>query len=791
MESYIYETVTLSPTQVSEGFLYTINSRPPSFFTANVKSLCIPGDIHPDAALRVLTVCQGVVNLAFWISDYRPTPPPFSAIASLRPQRLSLNTGGLFGRICPDFTHPFFEQVTHLEVVDWPGMLISGSHFQLLPALTHLALDLDQLDELVIKQLRLILETCERLRVLLCLVRYAVDIPVASAALAGLDDGVGKLAVLSEGSDVLENWEGSLAGSSDTSLWTYAEQINEAKKAAHYRTSVTSVFSSHINAQSLFPSRNGLAMDMTPQQRDDVALAHYLGSAHTTMSSRGLHWQEADHESFGEDHLVLYPPSLAAAWSEDAHKFLVDNHPVVLEEHELDLALSDRSTTTPSDSGSRGSSNSFSTGSEPSHEEASLGSEWQAFPGYSTRGQMALQLSNSAMYGLVDRNQYADTLFAHPSDGHSMTVNPATFHQTPSQEGCAVPLRHQPHSPLPSSSSPLSSNDHRCVSLSDLTAPYVPDSQAHLGPDFRMISSSEDFSRKRSRGVESRGRASNRGVRGRGGRVMTRGTTCNKRRTPSFTSSSSDSDDNAPAVKRPRANKKASSAMAAGDEEDSDGADDSDVYAPSRSSSPDASTSEYSDGEPYPTFRTPRKASKPTKGKTFLNIGAADALAQMTSSSTYARSSSSMDPDGEWEDASSAIAKKSRPVPLPVPVPHLTKNSRGRKVPFVDARAARGLPLHDSTYDGDGERSSMRGAPSRQGRGRAVARGRNAGGRAFVCTVTGCGKCFIRGEHLKRHIRSIHTHEKPHPCPYPGCGKSFSRRDNLGQHVRLHLIGAA
>ncbi|KAF9049661.1 hypothetical protein BDZ89DRAFT_1057539 [Hymenopellis radicata] len=58
--------------------------------------------------------------------------------------------------------------------------------------------------------------------------------------------------------------------------------------------------------------------------------------------------------------------------------------------------------------------------------------------------------------------------------------------------------------------------------------------------------------------------------------------------------------------------------------------------------------------------------------------------------------------------------------------------------------------------------------------------------RIHTCKVDGCGKCFARGEHLKRHIRSIHTHEKPHKCPFPGCGKDFSRHDNLGQHMRVH-----
>jgi uncharacterized Zn-finger protein len=30
----------------------------------------------------------------------------------------------------------------------------------------------------------------------------------------------------------------------------------------------------------------------------------------------------------------------------------------------------------------------------------------------------------------------------------------------------------------------------------------------------------------------------------------------------------------------------------------------------------------------------------------------------------------------------------------------------------------------------------------------------------FICKDEGCGKVFKRSEHLKRHIRSIHTLEK-------------------------------
>ncbi|KAI0713186.1 hypothetical protein C8T65DRAFT_162179 [Cerioporus squamosus] len=88
----------------------------------------------------------------------------------------------------------------------------------------------------------------------------------------------------------------------------------------------------------------------------------------------------------------------------------------------------------------------------------------------------------------------------------------------------------------------------------------------------------------------------------------------------------------------------------------------------------------------------------------------------------------------------------------PVPVPNLTKKSRGRRVPTAQQVVSEG----------------------------AVQK------RGYMCKVPGCGKCFARGEHLKRHVRSIHTNEKPHKCPYPGCGKDFSRHDNLGQHMRVH-----
>ncbi|KAJ7821391.1 hypothetical protein B0H14DRAFT_2831480 [Mycena olivaceomarginata] len=132
-------------------------------------------------------------------------------------------------------------------------------------------------------------------------------------------------------------------------------------------------------------------------------------------------------------------------------------------------------------------------------------------------------------------------------------------------------------------------------------------------------------------------------------------------------------------------------------------------------------------------------------------------------------------------------ARKNSVIPLPVPVPNLIKKSRGRHVPAVALPAANAFSPTPVPSSSAGASSS---SSSGGGLGRTGSAGSVGGGgaeRSFVCAVEGCGKCFVRGEHLKRHVRSIHTHDKPYRCPHDGCGKAFSRRDNLAQHTRVHL----
>lgn len=83
------------------------------------------------------------------------------------------------------------------------------------------------------------------------------------------------------------------------------------------------------------------------------------------------------------------------------------------------------------------------------------------------------------------------------------------------------------------------------------------------------------------------------------------------------------------------------------------------------------------------------------------------------------------------------------PPKLPVPVP-ITKMSRGRRVPTV----------------GDLQGMVMQNGKKKNVPGMVL--GNSA--RTYMCDVDGCGKLFSRGEHLRRHVRGIHTYEKrKHP----------------------------
>ncbi|RDB15905.1 hypothetical protein Hypma_003561 [Hypsizygus marmoreus] len=219
MESIIYYTVTLSSINVCSLFLRAVDSRPASFFATNVKSLCIPGDIPLKDAMRIITVCQGVVNLAYWIDHAQP-PPPFSYLSSLQPERLSMNIHGLCGSTdhIVDFHHPFFAMVTHLEIVDWSFSLSGYEH---LPCLTHLAVDIDQYSSVLVERLQHILESCPQLRVLLCLMSDEDMAFDAAEALSRENDADCRLLVMFD-FDPISQWQ--------VRQWNFADAVVAANR---------------------------------------------------------------------------------------------------------------------------------------------------------------------------------------------------------------------------------------------------------------------------------------------------------------------------------------------------------------------------------------------------------------------------------------------------------------------------------------------------------------------------------------------------------------------------------
>lgn len=50
-----------------------------------------------------------------------------------------------------------------------------------------------------------------------------------------------------------------------------------------------------------------------------------------------------------------------------------------------------------------------------------------------------------------------------------------------------------------------------------------------------------------------------------------------------------------------------------------------------------------------------------------------------------------------------------------------------------------------------------------------------------------CSQRFVRPEHLRRHVKTVHGTDRDYTCKVPGCNKAFSRGDNLRDHYWTHL----
>ncbi|KAK0389390.1 hypothetical protein NLU13_2965 [Sarocladium strictum] len=130
-------------------------------------------------------------------------------------------------------------------------------------------------------------------------------------------------------------------------------------------------------------------------------------------------------------------------------------------------------------------------------------------------------------------------------------------------------------------------------------------------------------------------------------------------------------------------------------------------------------------------------------------------------------------------------AKKSHKKDARTAAPAMTVAAAGEAQTAESQEAAQEAAASDSNASSASESASTPVAAPVNRRGRKQSLTEDPS-KTFVCEL--CNRRFRRQEHLKRHYRSLHTHEKPFECNE--CGKKFSRSDNLAQHARTHGSGA-
>ena len=196
IEPIIYSVVNLHRDKTYRAFLRTIETsttKSTSFFSTHVKSLCVAYDVSDHRIGRVIHACQGVTSLTFWTVRapicYQPSQDITQILGPLRPRKLSIFLTGILNHFQPPFQAPFFQNITHLSVVnsweDWS----TWSGFDHLSSLTHLSFDISvgpkglcrEAARLISGALHEILVKCHHLRV--CILIFIFDpAPHLSAA---------------------------------------------------------------------------------------------------------------------------------------------------------------------------------------------------------------------------------------------------------------------------------------------------------------------------------------------------------------------------------------------------------------------------------------------------------------------------------------------------------------------------------------------------------------------------------------------------------------------------------
>ncbi|KAJ7633874.1 hypothetical protein DFH06DRAFT_1479455 [Mycena polygramma] len=165
IEPLLYRVIRISDEipSIPRALLNVMASKPPVFFHS-VRHIILEWESETFSqkdAQRLLKLCTGVTTFA---CNYAWTNSSILPIlGEMRVQRLSIALQELFGAAVPDLGHALFHSVTHLDLIGTEGIADLIGDLPKLPLLTHLCLDSDLREELLLS----VLADCPRLKLLL------------------------------------------------------------------------------------------------------------------------------------------------------------------------------------------------------------------------------------------------------------------------------------------------------------------------------------------------------------------------------------------------------------------------------------------------------------------------------------------------------------------------------------------------------------------------------------------------------------------------------------------------
>lgn len=203
-----------------------ITTKPPSFYNQYIKALFLAyintqeNVDNINDAVTLLPYCKGVERFVCWISPDSVDSRLADVISVMRPRRLVARLTNLFDTQQPNFSLPFFDNVTHLEITDlfeWTAW--SGIHR--LPHLSHILLHVaeyywtETMRTNAVQVVNDLLSQCGTLRV--CVISHDDVDPVVDT-FESIEDA--RLVFVSEPIVIDLDWHAFMGGTPDT--WVYA-----------------------------------------------------------------------------------------------------------------------------------------------------------------------------------------------------------------------------------------------------------------------------------------------------------------------------------------------------------------------------------------------------------------------------------------------------------------------------------------------------------------------------------------------------------------------------------------